>query len=340
VSALAAILPLGLAIGLVMGVLGAGGSILSVPALVYLLGEDPTTATTTSLVIVAVASLAGMVAHARAGRVRWKDGVIVGLLGIAGSWLGSHVAVGLDPQVLLLGFAVLLLGAAWAMLARRPGAEEPLRPTLPADLPPAPASPAPADPTLPAERGVVRPKRPDSPNNPAFDEGDAVSGDAGSGDARSTDAGAETVEAETSEARVVAAAVGFGAARLILASVARLAVGASGVGLLTGLFGVGGGFVVVPMLVLLLDFPMTAAVGTSLLVIAINATTALVGRLSASPDLDWGVIVPFAASAVVGVLLGARLAGRLPALLITRAFAGILVALGLFVGASALRTLL
>ena len=278
-SALAAILPLGLAIGLVMGVLGAGGSILSVPALVYLLGENPTTATTTSLVIVAVASLAGMVAHARAGRVRWKDGVIVGLLGIAGSWLGSHVAVGLDPQVLLLGFAVLLLGAAWAMLARRPGAEEPLRP----------------------------------------------SSDPGS---------------ETSEARVVADAVGFGAARLILASVARLAVGASGVGLLTGLFGVGGGFVVVPMLVLLLDFPMTAAVGTSLLVIAINATTALVGRLSASPDLDWGVIVPFAASAVVGVLLGARLAGRLPALLITRAFAGILVALGLFVGASALRTLL
>lgn len=293
-SALAAILPLGLAIGLVMGVLGAGGSILSVPALVYLLGEDPTTATTTSLVIVAVASLAGMVAHARAGRVRWKDGVIVGLLGIAGSWLGSNVAVGLDPQVLLLGFAVLLLGAAWAMLARRPGAEEPLRPSLPA---------APAQTT----------------------EGEA---------------GAEAAGAETSEARVVAAAVGFGAARLILASVARLAVGASGVGLLTGLFGVGGGFVVVPMLVLLLDFPMTAAVGTSLLVIAINATTALVGRLSAAPDLDWGVIVPFAASAVVGVLLGARLAGRLPALLITRVFAGILVALGLFVGASALRTLL
>lgn len=301
-SALAAILPLGLAIGLVMGVLGAGGSILSVPALVYLLGEDPTTATTTSLVIVAVASLAGMVAHARAGRVRWKDGLIVGLLGIAGSWLGSQVAVGLDPQVLLLGFAVLLLGAAWAMLARRPGAEEPLRPTTP------------------AERGVRRPIRSNGTPNPAFGE--------------------EAADHEESEARVVAAAVGFGAIRLVVVSLARLAVGASGVGLLTGLFGVGGGFVVVPMLVLLLDFPMTAAVGTSLLVIVINATSALFGRLSAAPDLDWGVIVPFAASAVVGVLVGARLAGRLPALLLTRAFAGILVALGLFVGASALRTLL
>jgi uncharacterized protein len=309
VSAIAAILPLGLAIGLVMGVLGAGGSILSVPALVYLLGEDPTTATTTSLVIVAVASLAGMVAHARAGRVRWKDGVIVGLLGIAGSWLGSRLAIGLDPEVLLLGFAVLLLGAAWAMLARRPGVEEPLR----------------VGPDPPAERGVVRPIPPDSPSNPTFGEGES---DGGQGDGGQ------------SEGRVAAAAVGFGAVRLVLASLARVAVGASGVGLLTGLFGVGGGFVVVPMLVLLLDFPMTTAVGTSLLVIAINATTALLGRLSAAPDLDWGVIVPFAASAVVGVLLGARLAGRLPALLITRAFAGILVALGLFVGASALQTLL
>ena len=325
-SALAAILPLGLAIGLVMGMLGAGGSILSVPALVYLLGEDPTTATTTSLVIVAVASLAGMVAHARAGRVRWKDGLIVGLLGIVGSWLGSHVAVGLDPQVLLLGFAVLLLGAAWAMLARRPGAEEPLRvgPDPRTDPPP------PALPATPGEHVVSRSIRPNGTTNHVVGEG------------KEDPAAADLAEADQheSEARVAAAAVGFGAIRLVVASLARLAVGASGVGLLTGLFGVGGGFVVVPMLVLLLDFPMTAAVGTSLLVIAINATTALLGRLSVAPDLDWGVIVPFAASAVVGVLLGARLAGRLPALLLTRVFAGILVVLGVFVGASALRTLL
>lgn len=283
-------LPLGLVIGLVMGVLGAGGSILSVPALVYLLGQDPTTATTTSLVIVGLASAAGVVAHGRAGRVRWKDGIVFGVLGVVGSWVGSHLAVGLNPQVLLLGFAVLLLGAAWAMLARASGSVESLTPGE-----------------------VVEPSEVAAPH--------------------------EEAAPDDVTPRVVAAAAGVGAIRLLLASAARLALGASGVGLLTGLFGVGGGFVVVPMLVLLLDVPMSIAVGTSLVVITINSATALLGRLAVSPALDWGLVVPFAASAVVGVLVGARLSGRLPARALTRAFAGMLIVLALVVGATSVRAL-
>lgn len=268
----AAVLPLGLVMGLVMGVLGAGGSILSVPALVYVLGQDPTTATTTSLVIVGLTSAAGVVAHARSGRVRWREGVIFGALGFAGSWLGSHLAIRLDPELLMLGFAVLLLGAAWAMARRRPAEAQGSR----------------------EERGPH----------------------------------------EGLEPRLLLAAGALGAMRLGVAAAGRVVLAASGVGLLTGLFGVGGGFVVVPMLVLFLGFPMPAAVGTSLVVIVINSATALLGRLASTPDLDWALVVPFAGAAVVGVLVGARLSGRLPEGLLTRAFAALLLGLGLWVGTS------
>ncbi len=254
-DALWEVVPLGLAIGLVMGTLGGGGSILTVPALVYLLGEDPTTATTASLAIVGTASVIGVLAHARSHRVRWGAGAAMGLLGIGGSWVGSHAAAGVHPQVLLLGFAVLMLVAAHGMLRRRSG--------------PRPSPP-----------GRLR-----------------------------------------SGGRAAAAL--------------RLVVAATLVGLITGFFGVGGGFVVVPALVLLLGLPMPTAVGTSLLVIAVNAATALASRAGVAQDLDWSVVVPFTLAAVAGVLVGTVVAGRLPERALSRAFGVLLVVLAVAIGAAA-----
>ena len=93
----------GLLIGLSLGALGGGGSILAVPALVYLLGESPHQATTASLLVVGIAAVAGAVAHARAGRVRLREGVVFGILGIAGSYLGSRASA----RPLTVSFPVL-----------------------------------------------------------------------------------------------------------------------------------------------------------------------------------------------------------------------------------------
>ena len=116
-SALA--IPLGLLIGLSLGALGGGGSILTVPALVYVLGQSPVAATTGSLVIVGITALTGMVAHARAGRVRVGQGLLFGVLGVAGSWYGSRLSASVAPAVLLAAFSVLMLVVAGVMIARQ-----------------------------------------------------------------------------------------------------------------------------------------------------------------------------------------------------------------------------
>lgn len=111
-----------------------------------------------------------------------------------------------------------------------------------------------------------------------------------------------------------------------------VAVGVAGfaVGLLTGFFGVGGGFVIVPAMVLLFGLSMTQAAGTSLLVIAINSAAALLARLG-DGHLDWAVMGPVTVAAMVGSVLGKSLAGRLPQRAQQRAFAALLLAVGLFV---------
>src|SRR5680860_419620 len=111
-------IPIGLLIGLTMGALGGGGSILTVPALVYLLGQNTQAATTGSLLIVGITALAGMAAHLGAGRVRVSQGVVFGVLGIAGSYVGSLLSVRVAPAVLLAAFSVLILVVAAMMFAR------------------------------------------------------------------------------------------------------------------------------------------------------------------------------------------------------------------------------
>jgi uncharacterized protein len=220
----------GLLIGASLGALGGGGSILTVPALVYLLGQSPHRATTASLIVVGVAALVGAVIHAQGCRVRLRAGLLFGLLGVAGSYAGSRASAAVPANVLLAGFGLLMLAVAAVMLRRRRG----------------------RDGAVPA--GTAR----------------------------------------------------GGTRHIILVTAA-----ATGVGLVTGFFGVGGGFVVVPALVLVLGFDMPTAAGTSLVVITVNSAAALAARAGhASLALDWPLIGTFAAAAVIGAVAGGSLAGR------------------------------
>ena len=120
-------------------------------------------------------------------------------------------------------------------------------------------------------------------------------------------------------------------------AIAKLAAAATAVGLLTGLFGVGGGFAVVPALTLLLKFPTRVAIGTSLVVIVINAGMALAMR-AGELDFDWGVVVPFLVIVSVGVIIGSRIAGRIDADRLTRAFAIMLFAVAAYTAISTVLT--
>jgi uncharacterized membrane protein YfcA len=117
--------------------------------------------------------------------------------------------------------------------------------------------------------------------------------------------------------------------RIDISVVAKVVAAGSAVGLLTGLFGVGGGFVIVPALTLWLGFSMPDAIGTSLLIIAANSAVALALR-AGSATIEWAVAIPFTVAAVAGVLTGKRLADRLNPQRSLTWFAGLLVAVGAY----------
>jgi uncharacterized membrane protein YfcA len=214
-------LALAVFVGIALGLLGGGGSILTVPLLAYVAGMEAKQAIATSLLVVGVTSVVGAVSHARAGRVQWRTGLIFGAAGMAGAYVGGVLARFIPGTVLLVGFAVMMVATAIAMLRGRRNVE--VDATAPARLP---------VPKILAE-GLV-------------------------------------------------------------------------VGLVTGLVGAGGGFLVVPALALLGGLPMPVAVGTSLIVIAMKSFAGLAGYLS-SVQIDWGMAVGVAAAAVLGALVGARL---------------------------------
>lgn len=272
--------PFGFLIGLSLGALGGGGSILAVPVLVYVAGESAQAATTTSLIVVGLAALVGMGEHLRAGRVEVRPGLLFGLAGVGGSFLGSALNRGLDPDVLLLAFSGLIVIAAWRMLTGCPTC------------------------TRVGEEAAERA--------------------AGEHDANGGGSGATTVGVRL---------------RLDAATVARVVAAGTAVGLFTGLFGVGGGFIIVPALTLLLAFPMPKAIGTSLLIIAINCAWALLARVGHT-EVDWAVTLPFAVAALAGVVTGTRIADRLPAQTLLRWFAGLLVAVAAYTAASSVLQLL
>ncbi|CAN3131637.1 sulfite exporter TauE/SafE family protein [Mycobacterium sp. smrl_JER01] len=218
-------LTIGLAVfvGVALGLLGGGGSILTVPLLAYVAGMDAKQAIATSLLVVGVTSAIGAVSHARAGRVQWRTGLIFGAAGMAGAYGGGLLARFIPGTVLLIGFAVMMIATAVAMLRGRKNVE-----------------------------------------------------------------------------------VTEGGHRLPIPKI--IAEGLV-VGLVTGLVGAGGGFLVVPALALLGGLPMPVAVGTSLIVIAMKSFAGLGGYLS-SVQIDWPLALAVTGAAVIGALAGARLTAR------------------------------
>jgi uncharacterized membrane protein YfcA len=233
--------PLGLLVGLALGSVGAGGTLLMVPILVAVAGETAATASTTSLLVVGLASGFGAIPHRLAGRVDLRAGAGLGAAGVAGALVGSLLGARAPDRVLLLGLALVAACAGSGLLVHRWG-----------------------------------------------DRGDAVWRRAPSGPGT------------------------------------FIAVGTA-VGVLTGFLGVGGGFLVVPALVLLLGYPMRVATGTSLVVITLNCSVALAARI-ATTGVDWGTALPFAVTAVAGALAGGHLGGRLDSARLRHALAlGLLV---------------
>ncbi|MFI9261192.1 sulfite exporter TauE/SafE family protein [Streptomyces sioyaensis] len=329
-----AALPCGLLIGLLLGALGGGGSVLAVPALVYLLGQSPHEATAGALVVVTAGAVTGLVCHARAGRVRWAAGTAFGALGTAGSYLGSRWSAALDPTALMAAFAGLMLVVAAMLLLRGRGARragdgarplgEPERRAADGAGASGEASSRTADGAKPSGEPVPRTAddaRPSAEPPPLAPVPDPVQADP-LRDPRTTAAS----PAHTSPTRTPTRT---------RTRPARVAATASAVGLLTGFFGVGGGFVVVPALTLVLGLEMPVAIGTSLLVILINSLTAL-GTRAGTGSLDWPLLAGFAACAAVGSNLGNRLTARLRPQALTTAFAGLVTVLAVAMAAVAL----
>lgn len=220
-------------VGVALGLLGGGGSILTVPLLAYVAGMDAKQAIATSLLVVGVTSAVGAVSHAKAGRVQWRTGLIFGGAGMAGAYLGGVLARFIPGTILLIGFALMMIATAIAMLRGR--------------------------------RNVV-----------------------------ATD----------------------GTHRL---PVGKIVAEGLVVGLVTGLVGAGGGFLVVPALALLGGLPMPIAVGTSLVVIAMKSFAGLSGYLS-SVHINWTVALAVTAAAVSGAFIGARLTAKIDPDALRKAF--------------------
>ena len=241
------VLALSVVIGLSLGVLGGGGSILTVPILVYVAGFEAKEAIAASLFVVGVTSAVSVLSHARGGRVMWRTGLIFGAAGMAGAFVGGLLGGHIPGQILLIAFAIMMVATSVAMLRGRK---------------------------------------------------------------KKNNDGAAPVKHDLPLGRVL--------------------LDGAVVGLITGLVGAGGGFLVVPALALLGGLPMSVAVGTSLVVIAMKSFAGLAGYLT-TVQLDWGITLGVTAAAIVGSLIGSKLAGRIPEAALRKAFGWFVLAMGTFV---------
>ncbi len=239
-------LSLSILIGVSLGLLGGGGSIMTMPILTYAIGMETKAAIAASLFVVGVTSATGAIAHARAGRIRWRTGLLFGAAGMVGAFAGGRVAAFVPGGVLMLLFAGMMIATAVAMLRGRRAPLGAAR-TTPAELP-----------------------------------------------------------------------------------VGKVLVEGGVVGAVTGLVGAGGGFLVVPALVLLGGLSMEVAVGTSLVVITMKSFAGLAGHLG-HVDVDWPITLAVTAAAVVGSLIGGRLVGRIPGETLRRGFGVFVLVMAAFV---------
>jgi uncharacterized membrane protein YfcA len=234
-------------IGLSLGLMGGGGSILTVPIFVYVLAFDPKLAIAMSLPVVGVTSLVGALGHWRAGNVDLKTAALFGVVAMTAAYVGARLAAFLTGAVQLSLLAVIMLVAAVSMFRNARRAES---------------------------------------------------------------------AAEESEERP--------------ASLALLVPVAVCVGLVTGVVGIGGGFLIVPALVLLGRISMKQAVGTSLLVIAMNCASGFVGYLG-RVDIPWMFVFGFTTIAVFGILAGTYLVRYVSQRALKQAFSVFLIVMGSFI---------
>ena len=236
---------LALVIGLSLGMLGGGGSILTVPLFVYVLGYDPKLAIAMSFPVVGVTSLFGALRQWRAGNIRFSKAFFFGFFAMTSAFFVGRAARVIDGQVRLTILAVVMLLAAASMLRS-------------------------------ASRDVIRP-----------------------------------VDDDATPAWLTLALVGLG------------------VGALTGLVGIGGGFLIVPALVLFGRMQMKEAVGTSMLVIAMNCAGGFLGQQS-SASIPWSFVITFVAIAMVGLVAGTRLANKVDQRTLKRVLAVLLILIASF----------
>ncbi|MDX2140205.1 MAG: sulfite exporter TauE/SafE family protein [Chloroflexota bacterium] len=237
---LAAEIGLGFVIGLTLGLLGGGGSILTVPALVYLVGQPHAAAVTASLVIVGANSAMGAFMHRTHNTLNWRVALVFGGTGMVMSYLAAGISKDISPALLMVLFALLMLLIGTVMLTQK-----------------------------------SKPER--------------------SGDTRGLPA-------------VIA--------------------GGAVVGMLTGVLGVGGGFLIVPALVMLIGLPMREAVSTSLIIIAMNSLAGFLGHLG-TDSIDIALIVIFTAAGIAGTFMGVRLAQRVRPERLKRSFGVFVIGLAL-----------
>ena len=273
-------LAVGALIGLVVGALGAGGGILSVPALIYLLGVAPHEATSASLVIVLFTALAALGGRIGKNTICYQIALVFAALATVGTWLGSLANQAVSADLLMYAFALLLICVGLVMLRR-------------------------------AYPGLFRGAARAGSSGVFSDDGAAAADNAGG-------------TGSTPALRAVSAmgeVTSIGAAPLW-----RVALVATVTGALTGFFGVGGGFAIVPALTLVLHLPIKRAASTSLLIMTITAVVALVARAQTSLNLDLGVIGAFTVASMLGGVAGAPLTRKVSSQKLTASFAALLLA--------------
>jgi uncharacterized protein len=241
---------LGLVIGALVGLLGGGGSILAVPALVYAAGQELPQAVATSLLVVGITSVVALLPRLRARQIAWRVGVLFGAAGAATAFAGAAVNRLLPDDVVLSLFAALMIAAGLRMLSEKPA----------------------------------------------------------------TGAACATNGGRVNWRRCLP----------------RTLAGGLVVGFLTGLLGVGGGFLIIPVLVIALGLPMTTAIGTSLLIVAVNSAAGFAAHAGEAP-LDVPVTVAFTAAAVLAGLAAGRVATRVDTTRLRRWFAYLVFAVAAFI---------
>ncbi len=239
--------PGAVAIGVSLGLLGSGGSILTVPVLIYLIGQDEKTAIAGSLFIVGSIALAGSLQYLRARLINWRSVATFGVPGMAGTYLGALIAAHVSGVLQLALFALVMLAASYFMLR-------------PLDL-------------------ASRPHEP--------------------------------------------------------RALWKIASDGLVVGVITGLVGVGGGFLIVPALVLLGGLSMHQAVATSLVIIALKSYSGFYKYLDVlaqqSLQLDWPVLIIVTGLGIVGSVAGSLLAKRLHQDALKRWFGYFLIFMGIYI---------